>query len=226
MPLGRLTLTRLNAAGNPAGDPITVRYNPEEYTVGQDNNFAVHSVPGMGSPLVQFVNGNQRTLDLELFFDTYDTAFPVKKDVREETRQITGLMELDSALHAPPVIAVAMAGFRFQGVLSRVSQRFVLFMPDGTPVRARLNCSFIEYVDPERAARAANLQTADFSKAHLVSGDETLSSIAYVHYDDPTLWRPIAIANEIADPRSIVAGQMLLIPALPYVDPRDREVVT
>ena len=49
-------------------------YNPEEYTVSKDNNFAVQGVPGLGSPIVQFVNGNQRTLEVELFFDTWDTT--------------------------------------------------------------------------------------------------------------------------------------------------------
>ena len=78
-----------------------------------------------------------------------------------------------------------------------------MFLPDGMPVRARLSCTFIEVVDPTQEAQAANLQTADFSKVHVVVQGETLSAIAAGCYDDPGCWRPIAIANGIADPRAI-----------------------
>jgi hypothetical protein len=204
---------------------IIVRYNPEELTINKDNNFAVQTVFGRSDPLVQFVNGNQRTLDVELFFDTYDTPVVPKADVRDETRQVTDLMNIESESHAPPILVLAMAQLRFRCVLSRVSQRFVLFMPNGTPVRARLQCTFVECVDPAPAAAAANLQTADFTKVHTVTRGETLSSIAALRYDDPALWRPIAMANDIADAAAIAPGQSLRIPPLPYVDPLTREVV-
>ncbi len=74
-----------------------------------------------------------------------------------------------------------------------------MFLPDGRPVRARLNVTFNEYIEPELEARQVNRQTADFSKLHIVRERETLSSIAAQWHDDPRLWRAIAIANELAD---------------------------
>jgi LysM repeat protein len=221
MPLKQLTITRED-------DPdsrLTVLYNPEEYTVSKDNNFAVQSVPGLGSPIVQFVNGNQRTLDVELFFDSYDTPTLPKKDVRDQTGPVVRLMDLESETHAPPVVWVSMASLNLRCVLSRVSERFVMFMPNGVPVRARLSCTFIETLDPAQGAKAANLQTADFSKVHTVMSGETLSDIAAELYRDPTQWRPIAIANGIADPLSIEPGQALRVPALPFSDPDSGEAV-
>ena len=221
MPLQQLTITVEHT-----GQRVVVRYNPEEYSVNKDNNFAAQSIPGLGSPLVQFVNGNQRTLEVELFFDSYDTPTFVKEDVRVQTNQVAGLMKLDSDLHAPPVLVVGMASLQFRCVLSRVNQRFVMFLPSGMPVRARLTCTFIEYVDPAREAAAANLQTADFSKVHVVAGTETLSEIAGRLYDDVSQWRPIAVANGIANPRTIRPGDALRIPALPFTDPVTGEVLT
>jgi hypothetical protein len=206
-------------------DVITVDYNPEEYTVSKDNNFAAQNILGLGSPIVQFVNGNQRTLEVELYFDSYDTDVVVKQDVREQTEQVAKLMRIDSNLHAPPVLLVGMASLHFRCVLSRVSQRFTAFLPDGVPVRARLNCTFLECLDPAQEALAANLQTSDYSKAHVVGGNQTLSAIAALIYDDPQLWRPIAVANGIADPRSIRAGDVLRVPSLPYIDPISGEVL-
>ncbi len=208
------------------GQQFKVLFNPEEYTINKDNNFAVQGVPGLGAPLIQFVNGNLRSLEMELFFDTYDSPDMPKQDVRIATNKIVQLLDIDSDLHAPPVLRVSWSSLQFRCVLSRVSQKFIMFADDGTPVRARLTVTFNEYVDPVQEAKQANLQSADFSKVHVVTRGETLSGIAGKLYENPQLWRPIAIANEIANPRSIFAGQSLRIPALPFNDPESREVVS
>ena len=220
-----MPLKKLKIKVESSGAELTVLYNPEEYTVNKDNNFAVQNVPGLGSPIVQFVNGNQRTLEVELFFDTYDTPTLPKDDVRDQTRQIVGLMAIDGELHAPPVLRLTLASLNFRCVLSRVSERYLMFMPDGLPVRARLNCTFIEFVDPEQEARSVNLQTADFSTVHVVKRGETLSGIAASVYEDPRLWRPIAIANGLANPRRIAVGAALRIPPLPFLSPETGEAV-
>jgi LysM repeat protein len=134
-------------------------------------------------------------------------------------------MRIDSELHAPPILIVTMASLRLRCVLSRVSEQYTMFMPDGMPVRARLTCSFLEVVDPEQDAKEANLQTADFSKVHVVARGDTLSSIAASRYEDAGKWRPIALANGIANPLRIAVGQSLRIPALPFLHPETGEAV-
>jgi len=215
-----MPLKQLQIAVEDSDTVLTVDYTPEEYTLNNENTFAVQNVPGLGSPIVQFVNGGQRTLEVELFFDTYDTPNLPKADVRGQTGPVLGLLDIDGERHAPPILRVTMASLDLLFVLSRVTEKFLMFMPDGVPVRARLGCTFIEVVDPELGAKAANLQTADFSKAHVVVRGETLSAIAAARYEDPARWRPIALANELVNPRELEVGQTLRIPALPYLDPR------
>jgi LysM repeat protein len=204
---------------------ISVLFNPEEYTLNKDNNFASQAIPGLSSPLLQFVNGNMQTLEMELFFDTYDTPTLPKTDVRQETGKVVRLMDIDSDLHAPPVLIVSWASLQFECVLARVSQKFIMFMEDGTPVRARLNVTFNRFIEAEREAKEVNRQTADYSKVHTVMQGETLSGIATHYYENPQLWRPIAIANEIDNPRAIASGQTLRIPSLPFINPETGEVM-
>jgi LysM repeat protein len=211
-----------------SGEEFQVLFNPEEYTLHQDNNFASQTIPGLSSPLLQFVNGNLRTLEMELFFDTYlplTTVSKAPRDVREETQKVVNLMQIHSELHAPPVLEVSWASLFFRCVLARVSQKFIMFLNDGRPVRARLSVTFNEFIDEEREAKEVNRQTADYSKAHTVIQGETLSSIANRFYGDPQVWRPIAVANELADPRAIFTGQVLRIPSLPFTDGDTGEVV-
>jgi nucleoid-associated protein YgaU len=158
---------------------------------------------------------------MELLFDTYEK----RADVRLETEKFIRLMEIDPALHAPPVLVVAWASLQFRCVLMRANQKFILFLDDGRPVRARITANFTEFIDAEHEALQVKRETADYTKRHTVLQGETIVAIAHQYYSDPTLWRPIAIYNRLDDPHALSAGQPLLIPSLPYSDPATGEVI-
>jgi LysM repeat protein len=208
-------MERIEITNEQTGEKFKVMFNPEEYSLNKDNNYASQAIPGLTSPLLQFVHGNLRTLDMELFFDTFET----QTDIRSETQKVVDLLKIDSDLHAPPVLRVTWGSLDFRCVLAKVNQKFVKFLTDGRPARARLTVTFNEYLDAATQAAEANLQTADFSKHHAVKQGDTLSSIAATYYEDATKWRPIALANGIVDPRAIAPGQELLIPSLPFAEP-------
>lgn len=205
----------------PGSDKIPVMFNPEEYTLSKDINYARIGVPGLNSPVVQFVHGNLQTLEMELFLDTYEAH----TDVRARTRQVTDLLIVDPQTHAPPVLLFTWSSLSFVCVLAKVSQRFIMFEPDGTPVRARLQVTFHEFADPLLQAMAQKNETADYTKLHVVSDGETLSAIAARVYDNPLAWRPIALVNDLDDPRRLSVGQQLVIPKLPFRDPDTGEVI-
>ncbi len=214
-------LTKARITIEHSKDFIEVMFNPEEYSLNRDNNFASQAIPGLSSPLLQFAHGNLRTLDMELLFDTYER----RADVRAETEKFVHLMEIDPALHAPPVLIVAWASLQFRCVLTKASQKFLLFLDDGRPVRARITASFTEFIDAEHEALQVKRETADFTKRYTVIQGDTIAGIAARFYSDPTLWRPIAVLNRIDDPRALTSGQPLLIPSLPYTDPATGEVI-
>ncbi len=210
------------------GQRIPVLFNPEEYTVSRDNNFAQMAIPGRRGPLLQFVNGNMQTLEMELLVDSYEAYSgrnQASDDVRLLTRQITDLMNIDPSTHAPPVLLFTWGSLAFTCVLARASQRFIMFLPDGTPVRARLQVSFNEFINAELEAKETKRETADYSHLHVVHEGETISGIAAAVYQNPLLWRPIAIANDLDDPRTLPIGSQLLIPQLPFRDPETGEVM-
>jgi nucleoid-associated protein YgaU len=213
------------------GVPTAVMFNPEEYTVNRDINYAQTAIPGLSAPVLQFVNGNMQTLEMELFLDTYEehrignrVQNRPQEDVRQVMRNITGLMDIAPTTHAPPVLLFTWATFSFRCVLARVSQQFTMFLPDGTPVRAKLKVTFNEFRNVDLEAKEIKRETADFSKFHVVGQGETLSSIAGKLYGNPKLWRPIALRNRIDDPRFLPTGMHLVVPRLPFRDPDTGEV--
>jgi len=227
VPLEKATITN-----TVTGERVSVMFNPEEYSVNKDLTYAQSAVPGLSAPLLQFVHGNMGTLEMELFLDTYEAHREGSKvlneqggDVRDLLRKILALMEIDRTTHAPPVLLFTWASLSFTCVLARASQRFVMFRPDGTPVRARVQVTFNEFRNAKLEAKEIKRETADYSKLRLVGEGETLSSIANDVYRDARLWRPIAIANEIDEPRALAVGTQLLVPQLPFRDPETGEVM-
>lgn len=226
-----MSLERALLTNTVTGVKIPVQFNPEEYTLSRDINYAQAAIPGLSAPILQFVGGNLQTLEMELFLDSYEehkagsrVVNAARSDVRLLVRQITDLMAIEAATHAPPVLLFTWASLAFTCVLARATQRYLMFLPDGTPVRARLNVTFSEYRNLDLEAKEVKRETADYSKRHTLSDGETLSSIAGAEYGDPRLWRVIAIANGMQRARGLAPGLQLLLPRLPFRDPDSGKV--
>jgi hypothetical protein len=214
------------------GDRIPVLFNPEEYTVNADVTYAQAAIPGRQAPLLQFVHGNMQTLEMELLVDSYEEHRDGSRvlnragdDVRTLTQKITDLLTIDGSLHAPPILVFTWGSLSFTCVLAKATQRFIMFRPDGVPVRARLQVTFNEFRNLEQEAKETKRETADFSKLHVVGQGETLSTIAARAYENPALWRPIALRNRIDNPRVLPIGLELVVPRLPFRDPETGEVI-
>jgi LysM repeat protein len=192
------------------GDSIQVLFNPTKYSLDQSNQLAEVGVPGLSAPIVQYVRGNNRSLSMELYFDTYEQ----QTDVREHTDKIYGLLGIEGETHVPPICTFTWGSFSFTCVLAQANGRFTLFLADGTPVRATLDVTFKEYVDVEVLVREVPTESSDLTKTHWVKRGDTLSDIAAREYGDATQWRAIAEANQIDNPRLVSPGQALVIPPL------------
>lgn len=196
----------------PEGEPpIPVCFNPTQYTLEQGNQIAEVGVPGLGSPILQYVRGNGRTLSMELFFDTYEEQL----DVRLYTLRVYSLLDIRGPLHRPPICTFVWGSFLFRAVVERVSGRFTLFLSNGTPVRATLSVSLKEWVDVEVQVRERPTESVDHAKTYTVKRGDTLASIAAAEYGEAGAWRAIADANGLADPRALPPGTPLALPALP-----------
>ena len=189
------------------GERISVMYNPEEFKVEQGNSFAEVGIPGLNTPPLQYVRGKARTLSMDLFFDTYE----VKEDVRRHSGRLVKLLDKLPQTKAPPVLLFSMGQFNFQCVLSDVSQRYTMFLRDGTPVRAILSVRFQEFVRID-----VQLERGLFigpPTVHNMSKGQLLPGVAAALLGDAERWRDIAKANKIDDPFRIPAGSHLKVPS-------------
>lgn len=217
--LKKATITVLDGADK--GKVIGVLFNPTEYTFERSNSYKATAIPGLGSPLIQFVNGESDHLGMDLFLDDYtDPQGPTSLQQKEEeplTKRLAAmskLLEIDRDLHAPPPVRFNWGPMEFFAVIDKLGRKVTMFHPDGTPARATLSVSFKEYRTLRQQLEDPRRESADKSKRRVVVGKEQLWFIAAREYDDANEWTRIAEANDLDDPREIEPGDWLLLPPI------------
>jgi hypothetical protein len=198
---------------------IDVEFNPTEYSLAKSAQIAEIGIPGLDSPVLQFVRGQNEKLTLDLFFDTTSSGLGEGGgvlDVRTLTRSIYQLVKIQPKTHAPPRLLFIWGSLSFKAIVESVTQKFTLFNPTGVPLRASLSVTFREYKTLEDQLSELNLQSPDQTKRRVVRQGDTLNRIAAEEYNDPHQWRAIADRNieVLGNIRRLTPGTVLLIPPI------------
>lgn len=231
--LEKMLITNLDAQ-NDDEKTFTVLYNPQSYTSQRSVKYSRKEVPGSDTPVLQFQTGSGETLNFELFFDTVSAGEEVggdqtikddfKKnreklfssksiDVRKYTRRIFDLTLVNEDVHRPPRLWIEWGSLQYLGYLASCTQNFTKFNSSGQPVRAVLNCQFVESWEAEDEGKKS-LNSPDTTKFRTVQQGDSLWAMAHKAYGSADQWRLIADANGIVNPRTLRSGEMLALPAL------------
>jgi hypothetical protein len=216
-------LIRLNQAEKEV-ETVEVMFNPKELTFSKANSWNQDDSPKANVPAVEFKSGGPTTLKLQLYFDTYKDSKNGKSDdvVKKYTSKICAMMEVDpqwkdTKTHKgrPPTVRFRWGSITFDAVIENINQKFTLFQPDGTPVRAVLDVSFKEVKD-KKDKKKPNPTSGGVGgeRVWTVREGDTLPWIAYNEYNDPTEWRIIAEANRLTQVRRLTPGTRLMIPSV------------
>lgn len=214
-------------AGSDKGKVITVLFNPTEYNFERSNSYKAVPVPGLSSPLLQFVNGESGQLGMELFLDDYTdrkgpTSLPPHQKESDPLLKRLGdlskLLQIDRDLHAPPPVRFNWGPMEFFAIIEKLGRKVTMFHPDGTPARVTLSVSFKEYRTLRQQLEEPRRESADKTKRRVVVGREALWFIAAREYDDSNEWTRVAEANDLDDPREIAPGDWLTVPPIENAD--------
>jgi hypothetical protein len=190
---------------------VPLCFNPTEYQISKSNTFSEIPIPGLENPLIQYVRGGSEVLTLEALVDTSHTL----DDVRERyVNRLRNLMSPNAKEHAPPIVSFVWDRGVFTGVVESLGVTYVLFAPDGVPLRARLSLSLKQYRPAAVQVKDPPRRSPTVEKSYLARRGDTLSSVSNAVYRDPALWREIARANGIVDPRRLEPGRVLTVPRL------------
>jgi nucleoid-associated protein YgaU len=208
------------------GEKVEVKclFNPKEYTFAKTNSWAKEQIAAANTPVLNFGGGNPATLNMDLLFDTYQSAKNggQSKDVRTAyINDLWKMMFVDKGLGEkkknkqgrPPKVQFTWGkAWSFEAVITSLSVTFTLFLPDGTPVRATAKVAFQQIQDTKELPQNPTSGGIGGERVRTVEEGDRLDLIAHEEYGDTAQWRLIAAANGISDPRNLRTGSTLVIP--------------
>jgi Contractile injection system tube protein/LysM domain len=194
---------------------IKFQFNPTSYTVTKRAEWERRPMKASEKvAMPEYIGPQPRTIDLEIFLDDTDVAAPkVEKKVELLFRCLVPTDRSRKAQKpSPPWVVFGWgSSIHLVAIVTSVNANYMLFRSDGTPTRAQCTISLEEV--PTKAPRQNPTSGGLAARAmHRVLAGDTLASIAFAEYDDPTRWRTIAEANDIDDPFRLRIGAELLVP--------------
>ncbi len=194
---------------------VTCQFNPKDFSITKQVKWVDAEAAGDNVGDKEFAGGEAQDLKVDLIFDSSDTG----SDVRGKYQDLLKMAEIDQTKKnqktgkgEPPECKFQWGNFlSFSGVIQSITQNFILFKSDGTPLRARVTVNFSETAQKVKGQNPTT--RTESRKIWVVREGETLPLIAYQEYGDPAQWRYIAETNNLDNPMDLRPGQVLkLVP--------------
>lgn len=198
-------------------DPIQCAFNPQEYSIAKTNVWTIKPVTGTDTPVPQFGGGMPWVINVRLLLDASMNGQDAS--IKDDALKLLKMMESGGGGgggSAPPFVTFKWGSIESpKTVGSSLRIQFVMFRPNGEPARALVD---LELTQADIAQPGQNPTTRAIAglKVHTISDGDSLPSLAYDAYGDPTRWRVIAHANGIDDPLALRRGDQVTIPRLEH----------
>lgn len=229
--MGKLERARIyvlpgSGAGKKAQDAesaIDVCFNPKEYSLEKSVEWDAEKAFS-DAPQPEFKAPKPMTLSVTLQFDTYEERVNVRDKWVRSIEKLTvmkqplkndgkGASAKDKQKYRPPTILFVWGRFTFKGVIESLSQKYTMFLSDGTPVRAECALKIRNVLDRE----VDDDKSQTFSKTSTprtvgVNDGERLDNVAARELGDAGRWPEIAELNDIVNPATMDGKKTLQIP--------------
>jgi len=206
------------AGRKPEGEigKIDFQFNPKEVTIAKSAKWERKPERGAkkaGPP--QFSGAEPCKLTLEMFFDA--TGSHDGSVVAAVENLFTGCVPTEKTANddkpVPPLVVFSWGNITsFPAFVTQVSAKYTLFSADGTPIRAVCSVSMEEMPGEEFRKQNPTSGSHEVRRVHRIVAGDSLASVAFGEYGDPTAWRALAAFNEIDDPLRVPTGRVLLLP--------------
>ena len=151
--------------------------NPETYSISQNVHVNSRATQGKYVPTTTYNKGDQQTLSFKILFDgsgaikNVSNILPGLAVLGAPTRSViddinqfkTVVYNYDSTSHQQPFVQIQWGILIFNCRLTSLNFSHKLFKPDGTPLRAEADCSFIGVIDEKKLAAIENRLSPDLN---------------------------------------------------------------
>jgi LysM repeat protein len=198
-----------------------VVFNPNTFTINNKFEYNKEEAKGQkgGDPQFNSIPPLEFAIDFTidgtgvgLANQSGDKKDYVKKQIKS-LRDITGC-NINGDIHRPNYLAVLWGTFYIECVLSAMSITYNLFDREGSPLRAKVNCSFLERIAPGKGGRQSRLESPDLTKYVVVKAGDQLPLIAKRKYGDAAYYIQVAKVNKLKNFRNLIPGTRIMLPPM------------
>lgn len=193
--------------------------NPETYTQNYKVEYDTKQGQGNQGNDPKFKSSAPLELKFEFLFDgtgTLEGYTLYDMSVRQQVDKfLKTVYNLNGEIHQPNFLKVVWGGdFTFDCILTSLDIKYVLFKPNGDPLRAKVNATFLNYIEQERRAKEEDKRSPDLTQIRRVGLQDSLPYTCYNVYGDADLFYQVAKANSLTSFRNITSEQELLFPPI------------
>jgi nucleoid-associated protein YgaU len=195
---------------------VDFQYNPKEFSYKKSAQWDRKPARGAKkSAPPEFKGADPVALTVEVFLDGYEDGQDVSASI--ETLK-SCCVPLDTTIHSkkpsPPWVIFGWGSqVHITAFVRSVDVKCTMFSPEGIPLRAVCTVT-MEEISEDPPGQNPTSGSRNSKRSRTLTAGETLHSIAYREYGNPTYWRRIAEANGIDDPFRVAIGRRLLVPEL------------
>ncbi|MBK9983954.1 MAG: hypothetical protein IPP15_16570 [Saprospiraceae bacterium] len=202
------------------GEPtFTLPINPESFTKNYKVEHDQQRSSGNSGQKVTFKFTEPEELKLEFildgtrtmegYFDEYK-KLPVSEQL---SKFLNTVYNYQGTIHRPNFLLLIWGSeIRFRCVLKNLDINFTLFHPDGTPIRAKITATFLDYVVEEERLAAERKQSPDLTHYQKTTQSDRLDLMTNRIYNNPKYLLQVAKVNSLTTLRTLTPGTELYFP--------------
>ncbi len=191
-----------------------LRVNPETYSCQYKADYEVEAGVDAAGATVRYGGLEPRSLSFDFYLDGTGVV-PEIQSVETEIDEFRKLAySYNGSIHSPNYLKIVWGALVFKGRLQNLDIEYLLFNPNGAPLRAKLKVNFIECLSAEEITNTASRSSPDLTHIVTVTDGDTLPSMCHRIYGNSKPYLRVAQHNNLLDFRNLKPGMQIYFPPL------------
>ncbi len=217
---GTLEKLRIDAYESPSctgtiAQTYYLMFNPSTYDENWNVSWKLDQAQGTSGVQAEFDHIEPQAFAFDFYVDGTGAADGNPIDVYSNITQFLKLIATyDGKVHRPRFCQLTWGSMTFSGVLSTAKVSYVMFKPNGDPLRAKVQARFISSTTDTARLAAEDNSSPDMTHTWKVSRGDRLPAISNQIYGSPDYYLQLAAYNGLTQFRTLVPGTTLQVPRL------------
>lgn len=217
----KITACTLSDSGklSKGSDTFEVMLNSQEYTTSKQIKYRRNRTPGNIGSDSKFQYMQPMTYEFKFLIDG---SGAIRKEdgtpydsVHDQLKKLKGItFKYKGSSHAPNYLYIVWSDLSFYGVTTDFSTKYILFTPEGKPLRAEVTLKISEFFSKEEEVNLKNQQSPDMTHIIHTKAGDTLPLLCNRIYNDSSYYMEVAKFNNLMNFRKLKPGTKLLFPPL------------